>query len=554
MLLFEYLLNSTDEDIPCSQFLSTSSILLQSSSPHTPNRPPKLLRPKSRINESESTQVAMMTEILNENKTMHALLATLVERTTMLESNVQEIQLNTKTLPPKLNTLSEQILRIAEKLQEEKNMKTTQILESKANRLREKINWEWTNTLKARKFAYYNKIKNEKKSAIFKSQLEANPPFIYKKFRIPPTNGETAHLQQLRQDKEIFNIKHEINVMETYAKVHTDKVSNADDKMKQTISTLKDTDKDIREYLQKLWTEDTKLQEDISNSIWDRKATFLDCAPNSGVCTADNNNATLVMSNNSQPSTSHDESHNLTNELQLIRNSTNTLDDNISNIERNDIPIINLETSNATQSTHINNKPSDEAHTSSSYNNVDNNDYISNNKQYNYRKNNTSNKNKNNFKRNTINPNNPIYNKNSYNNNRKYNSNPNRFQYKYNNFRYNNFRNNHFRQNHVQYRQDTFNRNHYGPNNSEDRPRNYGQVYRENNNEYPRNNIGYYNNFRNNKYRRNDTNRYEQYPRNYTRQTSYNYSNNHTQDFNTEYDEPHNNHHFRKHRRQTPWT
>ena len=240
------------------------------------------LKPKNIRNSHTSTEVALLTDILSENRRIRQLLETFLTRDTrdmeVQTDTVDVVHDDIRELRPVQNKENQS----SHSSNEEHNNGNTvnndipiyvrSCLEQAQN-LKISHQKEWQDTLNKRKFAFYKYLQNAEKAKLYRHYLESDPLYIPPKFKITPVPNETEQFRKLRENKSKANIQHEIEVMEAYSQIHYETYNKADTKMKENFKKTEDTM--ITQELLKLWYTDVATEEEKSKIIWKKHYDFL---------------------------------------------------------------------------------------------------------------------------------------------------------------------------------------------------------------------------------------------------------------------------------------
>lgn len=131
---------------------------------------------------------------------------------------------------------------------------------------------EWQKQLNIRKHAFYHHIRSAGISAIYDNILKQTDPVIPLKFREKPIPGQSENHTKRQKKLEIAKVKTEIERLDE----QTEKQLHIMDEAETQIKTLinRHESPEVRQNLIQNWLSDIKKEEDLSNSIWEKKKTF----------------------------------------------------------------------------------------------------------------------------------------------------------------------------------------------------------------------------------------------------------------------------------------
>ena len=135
----------------------------------------------------------------------------------------------------------------------------------------------WNDTLSKRKRDFFNHLKNSEKAKIYEQYLNNEPTFIPKCCKETKIKGQTSdEWIRLNNEREISNVNHEIQIMKTFALQHKESFEECDASIMEVFTHFpQEKVNQIRE----VWMTEVKTEEQVSKSIWKKKAEFLTSLP-----------------------------------------------------------------------------------------------------------------------------------------------------------------------------------------------------------------------------------------------------------------------------------
>ena len=152
--------------------------------------------------------------------------------------------------------------------------KRENILSEKCRKIKSQNSLLWNDTLNKRKQAYWNFVKNQKKSDLYNIWRTETPNYLPLKYRPKRIENEITEYTQSRITEAKLKYNNEISIMKAYATHHQQKYNDLDHSMTKIINSLTPYD-DERHKLIEMWDNDIRKQEDHSNQVWFKKEKFL---------------------------------------------------------------------------------------------------------------------------------------------------------------------------------------------------------------------------------------------------------------------------------------
>ena len=135
----------------------------------------------------------------------------------------------------------------------------------------------WRNLLNKRKIAFFNAIKSQGTSEIYKEFLQQCPVFIPRKFRERITAQDTEQQKEIKRNLNVLKVEAQIKILEDKITHYTTMYSEIDAEMGQEIINL--CPQEMHLTLKEIWDNDTKKQEEISKQIWIKKEKWIKNLP-----------------------------------------------------------------------------------------------------------------------------------------------------------------------------------------------------------------------------------------------------------------------------------
>ena len=126
--------------------------------------------------------------------------------------------------------------------------------------------------IKKRKHAYYNQIRSNGISAIYKEFLKLNPPFIPKKFREGHMPGESEAQKKRINTLETTRVTLECERLDEEAAKNESIVKSVENDVGEKIGKLDCPEK--RQGFKEKWIKASQAEEKISDNIWQKKKVF----------------------------------------------------------------------------------------------------------------------------------------------------------------------------------------------------------------------------------------------------------------------------------------
>ena len=132
----------------------------------------------------------------------------------------------------------------------------------------------WNNALKARKQRFWHALMNGNKAILYKKWSHETPDFIPRKFRPKFVQGEDPEITKLKIDRAKQDFRSNIHELETFSKIHQDKLGIIEEDMAQHIIDISPNN-EVHGQLTELWRTEAAENEEKSVQIWNVKERFL---------------------------------------------------------------------------------------------------------------------------------------------------------------------------------------------------------------------------------------------------------------------------------------
>lgn len=142
-------------------------------------------------------------------------------------------------------------------------------LENEAIKLKQSIIQLWNRNLNTRKRHFWQKLRNENLAAIYEQWRNNTPIVLPRKLQIKPIPNEPEDQRRKRERQVLDNFRTEKELLELRSQSHMQHVETIDEEMSGIIADKCTGQR--RQMLMKLWTEDVKREEEISQQVWDNK-------------------------------------------------------------------------------------------------------------------------------------------------------------------------------------------------------------------------------------------------------------------------------------------
>ena len=130
----------------------------------------------------------------------------------------------------------------------------------------------WNQQLTIRKHAYYNMIRSNGISDIYKEGLNQPDPTIPAKFREKRFPGQSEAHKARQKKLEVVKVQVEIDRLQEQAEKQEAIIGDTESRIGDLISNYEDHD--FRDELIKCWVVDINREQDLSKSIWEKRKPF----------------------------------------------------------------------------------------------------------------------------------------------------------------------------------------------------------------------------------------------------------------------------------------
>ena len=127
------------------------------------------------------------------------------------------------------------------------------------------------NVLNRRKHAFYSHLRSKDLADIHAHYLSRDVPFIPRKFREKITHMDTSNMIKRKKELEFVKVEHHIETLREYAEKHLSDLKEEDTKATSLISILPT---DIKQGTALEWQKCVQIEEEKSNTIWQKKKLF----------------------------------------------------------------------------------------------------------------------------------------------------------------------------------------------------------------------------------------------------------------------------------------
>ena len=227
----------------------------------------------------DQTQVDLLKEISKK-------LTTLVNGVKDIKSSLKDLKEQTvaKTVVPapdesngQIGETLEQIRNYLERLSEpqhepaviQESTTTGILIEEEALRLKSRISNIWDINQKSRRLAYWQSYRNQNIANKYTEWSELDTVILPQWLQMKAIPNESTNLTKRREKQVLDNLKAEIELLQLRHENQEGKYQGIDEKMKAEISKLATGER--RNTLIKLWEEDCKRNELISQKRWEDK-------------------------------------------------------------------------------------------------------------------------------------------------------------------------------------------------------------------------------------------------------------------------------------------
>ena len=142
-------------------------------------------------------------------------------------------------------------------------------LENEAAKVKQSIIQLWNRNLANRKRHFWQKLRNENLAATYEQWRNSTPIVLPRKFQIKQISNEPEDQRRKRERQVLDNFRTERELLELRSQSHMQHVETIDEEMSGIIADKCSGQR--RQMLLKLWTEDVKREEEISQQTWDNK-------------------------------------------------------------------------------------------------------------------------------------------------------------------------------------------------------------------------------------------------------------------------------------------
>lgn len=246
----------------------------------SPIRSP-LLKPRSLVQADKSTEIALLTEIVNEQKNQTHIMRTLISSVDGLSSILIGEQSARKEGNPTnsaLEDLAETLKGITQFITDERSSKDEFSRKQTAEKIKEEISDVWNEKLNNRTELYLKKYRNQEKSVIMEAKLKEETPLVLRKFWKPATKLESddTDLQTVRVRRISQTAQNNIDFLKIISSKQNKSVNTIDEEMRETILSLTNADTKLFEESFRTWQQEYKTKETKAEKSWTDNRIFLE--------------------------------------------------------------------------------------------------------------------------------------------------------------------------------------------------------------------------------------------------------------------------------------
>ena len=132
--------------------------------------------------------------------------------------------------------------------------------------IKSRMGHSWNKNYIARKFAYWNMIKNHNKAEIYEKWINSTPIILPRKLQIKPIREEPEQQRRLRERMSLDKMNMEIELLRLRSSANEERYKDIDVQMEREIKEK--ADGILCENVMKLWKEECEKEELISLQRW----------------------------------------------------------------------------------------------------------------------------------------------------------------------------------------------------------------------------------------------------------------------------------------------